>query len=229
MLSLLSEAEHRTLLAQGLRVTLLLFAVAWVGAITVACAFAALRDSRWPALRLGVAGLIDYHRNVPGVVQVFLWYFGISALLPGGMQRWINRHDGEFLLASLALALYAAAYMAEDLRSGFRAVPPGQREAAAALGLSRWQVFGAVLLPQALRVALPPLVNQTLALFKATTLAMTIGAGEMLAAAVRLENITFRTFAVFGLVSIAYLLGSWTIMAGGHALARRYPPPVAQR
>ena len=228
MLSLLAEAEHRALLLEGLRVTLLLFVVAWLGAVLVACAFAGLRDSRWRVLRLGTAGLIDYHRNVPGVVQVFLWYFGISALLPTGLQRWINRHDGEFLLAAMALALYAAAYMAEDLRSGFRAVPAGQREAAAALGLSSWQGFRAVLLPQALRVSLPPLVNQTLALFKATTLAMTIGAGEMLAAAVRLENITFRTFAVFGVVSVAYLLGSWAIMAGGHVLALRYPPPVAR-
>ncbi len=226
--SLLAAPDHRALLSGGLWLTGLLFVMSWLLAVLLACGIAGLRGSRFAVLRAVAGVVVDYHRNVPGVVQIFVWYFGISALLPSGMQRWINRHDGELLLAWIALALYAAAYISEDLRSGFRAIAPGQGEAAAALGLTPWQTALKVLLPQAVRAALPALVNQTLALFKATTLALTIGVVDLLGAAVQIENQTFRTFEVFGIVSVAYLAGSWVIMAGGYWLNRRFAVVTAR-
>jgi polar amino acid transport system permease protein len=111
--------------------------------------------------------------------------------------------------------------MSEDLRSGLRSVGPGQREAALSIGLSRLQTLRLVLLPQALRAAVPPLVNQTLALFKATSLAMTVGAAELMNATIRMETETFRTFEVFTIASGCYLAVSWTIMAVGAFASRR--------
>ena len=218
---LLSNPDYQTLLLHGLALTLKLFTVSWVLALALACLLAAVRasPSRWA--QAGVAAFVEYHRNVPGLVQIFVWYFGVPQLLPTEMQRWINRNDGEFILSCVALTLYAAAYMCEDLRSGLRSVAPGQGDAARSLGMTHAQGLRLVLLPQALRAALPPLVNQTLTLFKATSLAMTIGVAEVMHAARQMENETYRTFEAFLIASACYLALSWTIMGAGAWLGRR--------
>lgn len=218
---LLSNPDYQTLLLHGLALTAKLFAVSWVLALLLACVLAAVRTSpsRWA--RAVVAAFVEYHRNVPGLVQIFVWYFGVPQLLPTELQRWINRHDGEFILSCIALTLYAAAYMCEDLRSGLRAVGTGQADAARSLGMTQPQVLRLVLLPQALRAALPPLVNQTLTLFKATSLAMTIGVAELMHATRQMENETYRTFEAFLLASVCYLAMSWAIMGAGAWLGRR--------
>jgi polar amino acid transport system permease protein len=218
---LLANPDYQTLLLHGLGVTAKLFAVSWVLAMLLACVLAAVRfsPSRW-AQGL-VAAFVEYHRNVPGLVQIFVWYFGVPQLLSKDWQRWINRNDGEFILSCIALTLYAAAYMSEDLRSGLRSVAPGQRDAARSLGMSGGQAMRFILLPQALRNALPPLVNQTLALFKATSLAMTIGVAELMHASRQMENETYRTFEAFMIASVCYLALSWLIMGVGSYAGRR--------
>ena len=159
---------------------------------------------------------------MPGLVQIFVWYFGVPQLLPKLAQRWINRHDGEFLLSCIALTLYAAAYMSEDLRSGLRSLPRGQAEAARSLGMNYRQSLLYILLPQALRASLPPLVNQTLALFKATSLAMAVGVTELMHATRQIENETYRTFEAFLIASAGYLAIAWLIMGTGAWASRRF-------
>lgn len=218
---LLSNPDNVSLLLHGLRVTGQLFAISWVLALVVAALLTAARaaPSRW--LQRGVALFVEYHRNVPGLVQIFVWYFGVPQLLPTVWQRWINRHDGEFFLSCIALTLYAAAYMSEDLRSGLRSLARGQGAAARSLGMTYGQTLRLVLLPQAMRAALGPMVNQTLALFKATSLAMTVGVADLMHAARQIENETYRTFEVFLIASVCYLAGSWLIMGAG-AWAQRW-------
>lgn len=218
---LLANPDYQTLLLHGLGVTAKLFAASWVLAMLLACVLAAVRSTRSRWGRGLVATFVEYHRNVPGLVQIFVWYFGVPQLLPADWQRWVNRHDGEFILSCIALTLYAAAYMSEDLRSGLRSVARGQTDAARSLGMTGAQVLRLVLLPQALRAALPPLVNQTLALFKATSLAMTIGVAELMHAARQMENETYRTFEAFMIASACYLALSWVIMGVGSYAGRR--------
>lgn len=213
--ALVGDPTYLALLTHGVRVTLVLFAVSWVLAMTLAAVLTAVRSQAGRLAEGCVALFVAYHRNVPGLVQIFVWYFGVPQLLHKDWQRWLNRHDGEWLLACVALTLYAAAYMSEDLRSGLRAVPRGQEAAARSLGMRTSQMLRYVLLPQALRAALPPLVNQALALFKATSLAMTIGVAELMHATRQIENETFRTFEAFLVASLLYLAGSWAIMAAG--------------
>lgn len=217
---LLSNPDYLALVLHGLAVTAKLFAASWVLAMLLACALLAVRSSssRWG--QAAVAVFVEYHRNVPGLVQIFVWYFGVPQLLPTELQRWVNRHDGEFILACIALTLYAAAYMSEDLRSGLRSIARGQGEAARSLGMTYLQSMRHVLLPQALRVALPPLVNQTLALFKATSLAMTVGVAELMHATRQMENETYRTFEAFLIASACYLAISWLLMAAGAYASR---------
>lgn len=218
---LLSNPDYVTLVLHGLAVTGKLFALSWVLAMLLACVLAAVRSA---PLRIGqavVACFVEYHRNVPSLVQIAVWYFGVPQLLPADLRRWINRHDGEFILSCIALTLYAAAYMSEDLRSGLRSIHKGQGEAARSLGMTYVQALRFVLLPQALRAAIPPLVNQTLSLFKATSLAMTIGVTELMHATRQMENETYRTFEAFLIASVLYLAISWTLMALGAYASRR--------
>lgn len=163
-----------------------------------------------------VAAYVNYHRNVPGLVHLFVWYFGVPQLLPSSVANWISDHNGEFLLALIALSLNAAAYISEDLRSGLRSIPKNQVEAARALGLTYVQAMTDVLLPQAIRVSTPALINQSLTLFKTTSLAMAVGVAEMTYVSRQIENETYRTFEAFALASAFYLCGSFLIMLLGH-------------
>lgn len=219
---LLANPDYATLLLHGLGVTLRLFALSWVLAMLLASLLMAVRSAAGPWAQRAVWLFVEYHRNVPGLVQIFVWYFGVPQLLPKLAQRWINRHDGEFFLSCIALTLYAAAYMSEDLRSGLRSLPKGQAEAARSLGMNYRQSLMYILLPQALRAALPPLVNQTLALFKASSLAMTVGVAELMHATRQIENETYRTFEAFLIASAGYLAISWLIMGAGAWAGRRF-------
>ena len=209
------QGQYLRWLLAGAAKTMLLFSGAWIAGFLLALVIVALRTTQVRALQLACAVFVGYHRNVPGLVQILVWYFGVPQILPEVAQNWMNAMGAEFGFALIALSLNAAAYMSEDLRSGIRALPVGQTEAARALGLSFVQTMRRVILPQAVRIAVPPLVNQSLSLFKSTTLAMAIGVSELTYATRQIENETFRTFEVFALASAFYLIVSFAVMGMG--------------
>lgn len=209
------------MLARGVALMLELTVLAWVLAMVVGTLLALLRMSR-SKLAEGVVGAwVEYHQNVPMLVQIFLWYFGIATLLPSAMQLWLNQHAGAFTFATIAIGLASSAYMSEGLRSGIRSIPPSQIEAARALGLSYLQTFRHVVLPQALRASLPTLINHTVLLFKNTSLAMTVGVAELMYATREIESRTFKTIEVYLLATVLYLGISLLIMAAGSFAERR--------
>lgn len=214
--------EYLALMLRGAMMSLMLFVVAWVAALVLGLILLALRESGKRPLEWFVQGYVEYHRNVPLLVQLFIWYFGISQLLPFSWQVWLNQRSAEFLFAFIALSLNTAAYMSEDLRSGLRAVSKDQFEASRALGLSYGQAMKDVLMPQAIRLSISPLVSQTLNLFKATSLGMAIGVAEMTYASRRVENETFQTFEIFAVATIFYLAISFSIMGLGGRLSARW-------
>ncbi|MDB5861534.1 MAG: transporter permease, partial [Ramlibacter sp.] len=168
-----------------------------------------------------VEAYVSYHRNVPTLVQLMLWYFGIASLLPDAAQAWLSEHQAEALFAIIGLGLCQAAYFSEDLRSGLRAVPPGQTEAARALGHSYLGAMRHVLMPQAFRNAVPALVNHSVSLFKNSSLAMAIGAAELTHAVKEVESRSFRAFESYFIATVVYLAISLLIMAVGAWLGRR--------
>lgn len=218
----LLHGQNLQWLAAGARTSLLLFVAAWLCAFTLALLLAAIRLAPFRPTQMAVAAFVGYHRNVPGLVQIFVWYFGIPQLLPDNVQMTLNEYGGEFFFAWIALSLNAAAYMSEDLRSGIRSLASSQLEAARALGLSYVKSMRRVILPQAIRIAAPPLVNQSLSLFKSTSLAMAIGVGEMTYMSRQIENATFKTFEAFLLASAFYLVVSYSIMLLGAAYDKRF-------
>jgi polar amino acid transport system permease protein len=221
-LSLLLKDDYLEQILSGLATMVELTALAWLLAMVVGIVLATIRmsTSRWA--QAGVAAYVEYHQNVPMLVQIFLWYFGIPALLPAEVQQWVNAHNSQFLFAFIAIGLCMGAYMSEDLRGGIRSIPKSQLEASRALGLSFLQATRLVVLPQAARIALPTLVNHTVLLFKNSSLAMTIGVAELTYATREIESASFRTVEVYLFATAVYLSVSLLIMAGGASLERRY-------
>lgn len=213
--------SYGSMLISGIGVTLTLFGIALPLAFALALGLAAAAGFGGKILRAAVAGFVAYHRNTPLLVQLFVWNFGLSQLLPRGLSQAINQGHSELIFSIVTLVCYAAAYMSQDLLGGLRAVPAGQAEAAGALGLRRWQAVRLVVLPQALRLALPPLVGECVGLFKATSIAAIIGVGEMTNQARQIESETFRVIEVFAVITAGYLMATLPLMLAGTALERR--------
>lgn len=215
------QGKYLHWLLAGAAMTLVLFAASWLLGFGLSIALLAMRQSGVGWLVRFTKVFVAYHRNVPGLVQVFLWYFGVPQLLPETGQAWINSHGSEFTLVWIALSLNTAAYMSEDLRSGLRSLPPTQLEAARAIGMTYLQSMRIVLIPQALRAAFPPLVNQSLSLFKSTSLAMAVGLAEITYASRQVENESFRTFEAFAIASAFYWIVSLLLTLVGHYWGER--------
>lgn len=221
LLAILLKPEFSAMLLQGLKTTLLIAGGSWLLAMTLALVLLTARLTPSRIAQRVVEGYVSYHRNVPTLVQMMLWYFGIASLLPATVQTWLSDHNAEALFAVVSLGLCQAAYFSEDLRSGFRAVPPGQTEAARALGHGYLGAMRHVLLPQAVRNAIPALVNHSVSLFKNSSLAMAIGAAELTHVVKEIESQTFRAFESYLIATILYLAISLVIMAAGAWLDRR--------
>lgn len=216
------SAEDLWLLVEGMVTTVQLFAVCWIMAFLLAIVLATIRATNFAPCRLLVDAYVEYHRNVPLLVQVLFWYFGMPEVLPEGFRLWLYAHNAEFSLAAIALALGSAAYISEDIRSGLRAIPNTQFEASRALGASYLKTMRYIIVPQALRLSIPPLVSRALLLYKNTSVAMAIGVVELSYRTREVENETFRTFEAFGVATAMYLLGSFLIVYVGYRLHARF-------
>ncbi|AGS25829.1 amino acid ABC transporter permease [Rhizobium etli] len=222
--AILGNPEYRSLLLQGIEMTFVIYMGSWLLAMTLAILLLAFRMS---PLKVGnpiVAAYVSYHRNVPTLVQLILWYFGIFTLLPQGFANWLTDHNAEAIFAVIGLGLCQAAYFSEDLRSGLRSVSPGQMEAAKALGHSYISALRFVIMPQGVRNALPPLINHSVSLFKNSSIAIVVGASELTHAVKEIENLSFRTFEIYLVGTVLYLFFSLIIMAAGAYLSMRADP-----
>lgn len=181
----------------GLPLTLILSANGIVLSFPLAIALALGRRSELPVIRALSVGYIELVRGVPLITVLFMASLMIPLFLPEGMS------PDKLLRAQIGFILFAAAYEAEVIRGGLQALPKGQYEAADALGLSYWQKMGFVVLPQALKVVIPPMVSTFIGFFKDTSLVIIIGLFDLLGA-VRLasSDVEWRIFYVEGLVFV---------------------------
>jgi glutamate/aspartate transport system permease protein len=139
---------------------------------------------------------------------MFVWFFVVPELLPSRLGLWFKRDlpDPEFWTGVLALAFYTSGRLAELFRAGMQAVPRGQWMAADAAGMDRAQVLRHIVMPQALRIVLPPLTSEFLSIVKNSSLALTIGVLELTAQSRQVENFTFHGFEAFGAATVFYVL-----------------------
>lgn len=221
--SLLENPEAVHMLISGVLLTLRLFAGALVGGFAIALLLSCLYLIPFRVSRGLIALYVEYHRNVPTVVQIMVWYFGMPEVLPEPIRLWINQGNTEFSFALIALSLNVSAYYYEDIRSGIKAIAATQVEAARSIGLGAMQALTYVVLPQAVRISIPPIINRSLILFKDTSLAMVIGVTELTYQVKKIENTTFQTFQIFLISTLIYLVISLLIAVLGAQMSRKYP------
>ncbi len=160
----------------GLMLTLIVAGVGMAGSLPIGVLFALGRRSDMPAVRTISIGFIELMRGVPLITVLFMASVMLPLFLPAGV------NFNKLLRALIGVMLFDGAYMAEVIRGGLQAIPKGQTEAAAALGLGYWRTMGLAVLPQAVRLVIPGIVNSFIALFKDTTLVLIIGLFDFLGA-----------------------------------------------
>jgi polar amino acid transport system permease protein len=221
--SVVLTGEFRSWLWSGLLLSLRLMLVTWIFALPIAATVALCRLSSVAFLRgLGTV-YVEGIRNIPLLVHMLFWYFAMPEVLPALARDWLYAHNAEFICAAVALTFYTSSYMAEDIRSGIRAVPVTQLEAARALGFGFLASMRRIVLPQAVRIVVPPLISQTLNLWKNTSIATVIGTAELMYQAQRVETATFRGVETFAVTTLAYLCISLAITALAAWFQHRFP------
>ena len=222
--SLLLSGQYHLMLVGGLWLSLQLLATSLVLALPMALVVALLRLAPVPPLRWAGFVFVEGLRNVPLLAHMLFWYFGAPELLPEVAKQWLyDSGHAEAAAAIAALSLYTAAFMAEDIRSGIRSIPPVQMEAGRALGFDFLSTMRRVVLPQALRITVPPLISQALNLWKNTSIATVIGVAELMYQAAKVESATFRSVEAFAFASMAYLTVSLLITGLASWYHHRYP------
>ena len=214
--SVLWTGQSGQWLLQGLVTTLELSALAWVLAVGLGILSGALRTVPLKPLRWGATFYVEFFRNVPLLVWMFFWYFGVPPLLPRGAQDWLFNHGAEFWAGTIALGVYHGARMSEVIRSGIGAIPRTQFEASLAMGLTTFQAYRLVILPVALRLIVPPGTSESLNLLKNSSVALTISVAELTFQTRQIETYTAKAIEAFAAGTLIYLglcLSIATIMA----------------
>jgi glutamate/aspartate transport system permease protein len=162
-----------------------------------------LPDKPW-LVRLGNAW-VELFRNIPLLVQIFLWYFVVPALIPP------MKNFPPFILVVLALGLFTSARIAEQVRAGVQALPRGQRYAGMALGFTTPQYYRYVLLPMAYRIIIPPLTSESMNIFKNSAVAFAVSIPELTQYALQVGEETARPIEVYLAVTILYAISALVI------------------
>lgn len=192
-------------IAKGLRRTLVMSLVCGLGALSLGTLAALLQLSAATWLRLVGQSYVTVFRNIPLLVVLFFFYFGISTLLGPHELPALYSWSYETKIAIIVISLLSGAYMAEVIRAGIEAVSIGQLEAALASGISRSQAFRHVILPQLGPIILPGLANEAINVVKSTAYAMAIGVQELTSQGQQIEAETFKGFEAMTAVTMVYL------------------------
>jgi His/Glu/Gln/Arg/opine family amino acid ABC transporter permease subunit len=223
--SVLWSGQSGLWLLQGLLTTLEISALAWVLALTLGIASGAMRTVRARPIRAGATFYVEFFRNVPLLVWMFFWYFGVPPLLPRGVQDWLFNHGVEFWAGMFALGVYHGARFSEVIRSGILAIPRTQFEASMAMGLTVWQSYRLVILPIALRLIVPPLTSESLNLLKNSSVALTISVAELTFQTRQIETYTAKAIEALTAGTLIYLVLCLSIATVMARVERRFAIP----
>ncbi len=194
------------MLWSGLGMTLAVSAVAWIVALVVGSGFGVLRSLPNPWARRAAGAWIELFRNIPLLVQLFLWYFVLPELVPTAWGDWLKQMpNAPFYNSAIGLGLFMSARVAVQVSTGIAALPRGQGAAGTALGLTQAQTYRYVLLPMAFRVILPPLTSEMINTIKNSSVALTIGLAELTAQARAIQEFSFQVFEAFSAATLIYL------------------------
>ena len=201
---------------------------AWVIALLVGSIVGTLRTTtnKW-VVRLG-NGYVELFRNIPLIVQMFLWFFVVPEFLPKALGDWVKQMPppwGSYLPAVMCLGLYTSVRIAEQVKSGIGSLSRGQGMAGTALGLTLGENYRYVLLPQAFRIVLPPLTSEFMNVIKNSSVALTIGLLELTGRARAMQEFSFKVFEAFAAATVIYLLTNLVVVLAMRALEKKVRVP----
>ena len=196
----------------GLLWTIATSLTAWVIALILGVIVGVIRTLPIKGWVLFADSYVEIFRNIPLIVQMFLWFFVLPELVPQNLGDWIKQDLPlpEFSTAVISLAFFTSARIAEQVKAGILSLPVGQKGAGLAIGFTLPQVYRYVLLPVAFRIMIPPLTSELMNIFKNSSVALTIGMLELTAVAKQMNEYTFQGFEVFTVVTILYIIVAFT-------------------
>ena len=214
------------MLLSGLALTIETALFAWIIALAFGSVVGVLRTlPSKPASWAGFAW-VEFFRNMPLLVQLFLWFFVLPELLPHAAGLWLKQiPDAPFYTAAIGIGLFMSARVAEQLRAGIGSLPRGQKMAATALGLTTVQTYRYVLLPMAFRIIMPPLTSEFLNTIKNTSVAITIGLIELTGEARAMQEFSFQVFEAFTAATVLYLIVNVVVVIAMRFLERALAVP----
>jgi len=232
---------------RGIVITLELTAIAMVAGIVLGIVLAVMRLSPSRLLSGSAWIYIWFFRGTPVLVQIIFWYEGISYLYPhlsfgipfGASFATVNANVlvTSFVAGALGLSFNEGAYMAEIVRAGIISVDEGQTEAAQSIGMSRFQILRRIVLPQAMRVIIPPTGNETISMLKTTSLVYAIAVADLFTATQNISNANYQVVPLLMVASLWYLFFTSVLTIGQYYIERHYargstrtlPPTPFQR
>jgi His/Glu/Gln/Arg/opine family amino acid ABC transporter permease subunit len=223
--SVLWSGQSGGWLLQGVLTTLEISALAWLLAVALGILSGALRTVPFAPLRAAATFYVEFFRNVPLLVWMFFWYFGVPPLLPRGVQDWLFNHGAEFWAGMFALGVYHGARMSEVIRSGIQSIPRTQFEASMAMGLTVFQAYRLVIVPIALRLIVPPATSESLNLLKNSSVALTISVAELTFQTRQIETYTARAIEALTAGTLIYLVLCVSIATIMARVERRFAIP----
>jgi glutamate/aspartate transport system permease protein len=171
---------------------------------------------------------VEIFRNIPLIVQMFLWFFVVPELLPQALGDWIKQVPppwGSYLPAVMCLGIFTSVRVAEQVRAGINSLPRGQRFAGTAMGLTAAQTYRYVILPQAFRIILPPITSEFMNIIKNSSVALTIGLLELTGRARAMQEFSFKVFEAFTAATVIYLVTNLVVVLLMRALENKVRVP----
>ena len=212
-------------LLSGVLWTILVSIAAWIIAFTLGSLLGVARTTPVKWLRTPATIYVEIFRNIPLLVQMFLWYFVMPEVVPAAMGDWLKGTYPnlitlpfaqfslwEYTAAVLCLGMYTASRVAEQVRAGIESLPKGQTNAGLAMGFTLPQVYRHVILPMAFRLIIPPMTSEFLTIFKNSSTALTIGVLELTAISRQISEYTFKTFEAFTAATLIYVVITLTVI-----------------
>ena len=223
--SILWTGQSGAWLLQGVITTLQLTLLAWCLAVMLGIVAGAFRNLQFAPLRWLSSSYVEFFRNVPLLVWMFFWYFGVPPLLPAGVQDWLFDHGAEFWAGMFALGVYHGARFSEVMRAGIQSIPQNQYECAVSTGLTIPQTYRLVIIPIALRLIIPPATNESLNLLKNSSVALTIGVAELTFQTRQIETYTAKAIEALTAGTVIYLVLCLGLAVLASRLERRFAIP----
>lgn len=221
------DETYLSWLMTGLDWTVAVSLCSWVIAFVLGSLVGTARTMprRWAARICN--GYVELFRNIPLLVQMFLWFFVVPEFLPRGLSLWVKQEmpAKEFVTATICLGLFTSARIAEQVRAGIQSLPRGQRMAGLAMGFTLPQTYRYVLLPMAFRIIIPPLTSELMNIFKNSAVAFAIGVMELTFQARQMQEDSEQGIETYLAVTFLYFICAFVANRGMAWIEKRTRVP----